>query len=58
MDVTVAESFGLSLLGMGIVFIVLVFLMYIIYLMSAILKTAARRREKKAGESGTGGELK
>ena len=58
MDVTIAESFGLSMLGMGIVFIVLVFLMYIIYLMSAIIKTADRRHEKKAGESGARGEQK
>ena len=58
MNVTIAESFGLSMLGMGVVFIVLIFLMYIIHLMSAVIKAAGSRKGKRAGESGSEGELK
>jgi len=57
MRVTIPEALGLSLLGMGVVFVVLIFLMYIIYLMSAIIKNVGKRREIRAAESESGGEL-
>ena len=55
MNVTIPEAFGLSLLGMAVVFMVLVFLMCIIYIMSSIVKVAGKRREKKSEISGSGG---
>ena len=58
MNVSIPEAFALSLLGMAVVFVVLIFLMYIINLMSVIIKASVRRKEKKTAGSGTGGELK
>ena len=55
MNVSIPEAFGLTLLGMVVVFVVLIFLMCIIYVMSAIIKYAGKRRDKKTGISGSGG---
>ena len=37
-NVSIGESFGLSVLGMFVVFLVLVFLMIVIYIMTAIIR--------------------
>ncbi|MDR0490144.1 MAG: OadG family protein [Oscillospiraceae bacterium] len=43
MDVSIPEAFGYSLLGIAVVFIVLIFLMFIVWLMSLILKPKAAK---------------
>lgn len=44
------EALGNSLLGIGVVFAVLVFLMVIVYIMSTIYKASAKRAEQNAPE--------
>ena len=50
--VTIPESLGLSLLGMVIVFFVLIFLMAIIYIMTAIIRRASSKPAMAEGSAG------
>ena len=46
----IPEALGISLLGMCVVFVVLIFLMCVIYIMSAVLKRIARKPAAAAPE--------
>lgn len=47
-DITVLQSLGYSLLGIAVVFAALILLMYIIKIMSAVMKSAAKNKEVPA----------